>query len=282
MDRRNFMAALAGLPLCQTIAGAAAPSHDSELQTWMRLAGAMDERLVIWWMSGTRYGVVNARSELLYGMQVGIFQRFFAQPDGTWKIAMFELTYYTDLETGNLLETWDNPYTGDTNSVRHVRLGPEIRLQTDKGQLADPDNAAIQTMLADYHTTLGPARIHGDTLWLPTSVEARIVFPSPKAPAIMLNHYTTVTGALQDTMNDELLSAPAQLTFQNVIRWEPWMQMGDHAGHLMSRASGMKLESLEQMPEDYLRLARQVHPKLIADPMKTLEKTVARIKRIKG
>lgn len=280
MDRRGFLGALGLLPLCQTAVGRDLPALavPDDLELWLRLGGALDERLVIWWMSGQRYGVVNAESTLLYGMQVGIFQRFFADSDGNRRIAMFELTYYTDLQSGELLESWDNPYTGLRNTVRHVRLGPEIRLQTATGQYPDPDNAAVQAMVKRYNATLGPARIQGDTLWMPTSVEARIELPSPKAPPIVLNHYTTVSGKVRDAYNTDLVSAPARLAFQNVIRWEPWMQMGDHPGHLMSRASGMKLESVGEMPEDYLRLARQVHPKRIADPLTTLEKTVARIK----
>ena len=95
MDRRRFTALLALSPLCQTACtrGPAPAPEPDLLDTWIRLAAASDERLVIWWMTGQRYGVVDARSTLLYGMQVGIFQRFFAQPDGSWKIAMFELTY---------------------------------------------------------------------------------------------------------------------------------------------------------------------------------------------
>ena len=54
---------------------------------------------------------------LLFGMKVGMFQRFIREPDGSFRVAMFELTYYTDLKTGRLLETFNNPYTGETNQV---------------------------------------------------------------------------------------------------------------------------------------------------------------------
>ncbi len=252
------------------MAGAAAPRNRLDqrqlLDAWMRLAGAMDERLVIWWMEGLRYGVIDARSRLLYGMQVGIFQKFFAQPDGSWKIAMFELTYYTDLESGELLREWRNPYTGETNRVRHVRLGPEIRLQTAAGQSPDPDDAILQSMVSEYHTTLGPEIVSAGQIWLPTSVEGLITLPSPKAPPIRLNHYTTVSGSLSDALNPDTLSAPSTIAFQNVLHWEPWMSMGDHPGHLMSRAAGRKMERIDELPAVYLAMAREVHPKLIADP----------------
>jgi hypothetical protein len=240
--------------------------RDQLLTAFMRLSGSLDDRLVIWWMEGLRYGVVDARAKLLFGMQVGMFHRFFRQADGSYELAMFELTYYTDLATGALLEEFDNPYTGETNRVAHVRLGPEIRRQTVDG-IARPDNP----MVHDYNSTLGPALIRDDDVWIPTDVEARIVFPKPTAPEIILNHYTTVHGRLSDALNPELVSAPATLAFQNVLKWEPFMRMGDHPGHLMSRAAGRKLESVDDLPGYYLTMAREKHAKFIADPVATLE-----------
>ncbi len=191
---------------------------------------------------------------------------------------MFELTYYTNLESGGLLREWDNPYTGAMNTVRHVRLGPEIRLQTDTGQSPDPDNAVLQSMVSEYHTTLGPEIISGEHIWLPTSVEGLITLPAKSAPAIRLNHYTTVAGRLEDALDERLASAPCTLAFQNVLHWEPWMRMGDHPGHLMSRAAGRKLDRVDELPAAYLAMAREVHPKLIADPEATLAGVSAQIR----
>ena len=235
------------------------------LLAFMRLGASLDDRLVIWWMDGVRYGVVDAQAEALFGMKVGMFHRFFRQLDGDYKLAMFELTYYTDLASGALLEEFANPYTGETNRVAHVRLGPEIRRQTSRG-LADPGN----TMVHDYRSSLGPAMINGDLLWIPTSVHATIKFPKPTAPEILLNIYTTVQGRLSEAVDPGLQSAPATLAFQNVLKWEPFMRMGDRPGHMMSRAAGRKLQSVDELPADYLACAERMHPQLIEDPIATL------------
>ncbi|MDH3977414.1 MAG: DUF1838 domain-containing protein [Gammaproteobacteria bacterium] len=242
------------------------------LTAYMRLAGSLDDRLVIWWMEGIRYGVVDARATALYGMKVGMFQRYFKQPDGSFKQAMFELTYYTDLATGELLETYENPYTSEQNKVRHVRLGPEIRHQTSSG-ISRPDNP----MVKQYNSSLGPALIRGDHIWIPIDVEATIQFPKPSAPTILINHYTTAHGKLSDALNGEIASAPCELNFQNVIKWEPWMKMGGHSGHMMSRAAGRKLESIEELPADYRQMAERQHGKYMSDPIKTLEKLAKKI-----
>jgi hypothetical protein len=240
---------------------------DELLTSFMRLSGSLDDRLIIWWMTGRRYGVVGAYSTLMYGMEVGMFHRFFRQPDGSFKLAMFELTYYTDLYSDKLLETFPNPYTRETNRVAHVRLGPEIRTQTATG-IARPDNSMVKA----YASTLGPAEIRGADVWIPTDVEATIEFPKPTAPKIILNHYTTVHGKLSDSTDPDVVSAPADLAFQNILKWEPWMRMGDHPGHMMSRAVGLKMESVDDLPDNYLEMAERVNPKQIADPIATLEK----------
>ena len=240
---------------------------DRLLEAYVRLSGAMDDRLVIWWMEGVRYGVINAKAKALYGMKAGLFHRFYRQPDDSYKIAFFELTYYTDLRTGALLEEYDNPYTGKTNRVRHVRLGPEIRLLDTNG-LIGPDNP----MVREYRSSLGPALQSDDRVWIPTSVEAKIKFPKPTAPEILLNIYTTIQGSVTDAFDEKLLSAPCSLEFHNVLKWEPWMEMGDHPGHLMTTASGQKLESLDQLPEAYLQMAGKIHGKYIADPRKALQR----------
>jgi hypothetical protein len=276
MNRRRLMQCLllAGLPA--PILAADNPSSDLTdpdqlLTAFMRLSGSLDDRLIIWWMDGMRYGVVDAHATLLFGMKVGMFQRFFREPDGRFKVAMFELTYYTDLATGQLLETFANPYTGETNKVQHVRLGPEVRFMTATG-IARPDNPMVKA----YASQLGPALIHDDDVWIPLDVEATIKFPKPTAPAIVLNHYTTIHGRLDDALNPALDSAPCELNFQNVLKWEPFFRMNDHPGHMMSRAAGRKLESVDDLPADYLAMAERMHGKYIADPIATLDKLVKR------
>ncbi len=289
LTRRQLLRTTAGMTLAAVEAGlaqqlpASTRSGDPDdpvdaLTAYVKLGAALDDRLTIWWMDGLRYGVVDQRSELMYGMKVALFQRFFAQPDGTYKLAMFELTYYTDLESGELLEEYKNPYTGIVNRVQHVRLGPEIRQATASGS-ARPEN---DTNLSYFYTRLGPPLVHGDYIWITTDVQAGIKFPSPKAPRIRLNHYLTLHGQNSAVKDQAVLSAPASLGFHNILTWEPWMRMGDHPGEMMSHAAGRKLERVDELPSDYLAMAHRVHPTYIADPLATLDRRVAEIKESTG
>ena len=89
-----------------------------------------------------------------------------------------------------------------------------------------PDNPMVKA----YASQLGPALIHDDDVWIPLDVEATIQFPKPTAPSIVLNHYTTIHGRLSDALNPALDSAPCELNFQNILKWEPFFRMNDHPG----------------------------------------------------
>ncbi len=154
--------------------------------------------------------------------------------------------------------------------MRQVRLGPEVRELTSSGL-----GTAPSPLLRSYRSSLGPAVVNGATVWIPSSVEAAIKFPKPSAPEILVNIYTTVQGSLREALDDRLISANCTLEFHNVLKWEPWMQMGDHPGHMMSTASGRKLESVEELPPHYLAMAAEVHGKYIADPAALLAKLAA-------
>jgi hypothetical protein len=279
LNRREALRAALALPVVASLAPAvAAPANDefadpqTLLDAYLRLSGAMDNRLIIWWMDGVRYGVVDARATALFGMKVGMFHQFFRQSDGSYRLAMFELTYYTDLETGELLDAFSNPYTGETNKVRHVRLGPEIRRQTVAG-IARPENPMVQA----YASSLGPALVHDDEVWIPTSVEATIRFPKPAAPEIVLSIYTTIHGNATDALDKDIVSARCTLAFQNTLRWEPFMRMGDRPGHMMSRAAGRKLEAVDALPADYRSIAERMHPRYIENPTARLAKLTQKI-----
>jgi len=282
-NRRQFIQSL-GAGLIPGVLPASALAADGNvlndqqlLDSYVRLAGSHDDRLVIWWMDGIRYGVVNAVAKPLYGMKVGMFHRYFLQPDGSFQIAFFELTYYTDLQSGRLLKFFDNPYTGETNKVRHVRLGPEVRELTSQG-LMPPKGAALGDFVKEYRNSLGPAKTGNRKIWIPASVEATIQFPKPTAPQILLNLYTTVSGSLADATSNKATTSACDIAFSNVLKWEPWMNMQDRPGQMMSKAEGMKLFSVTDMPDDYIACADEVHPSYIADPVSKLQKQVDKIK----
>jgi hypothetical protein len=244
------------------------------LTTFIKLAGSLDERLVIWWVKGRRYGIVGAQATPLFGMEVGRFCRFFRQANGSFMLAMFELNYYTDTATGRLLEKFQNPYTGLVNEVMHVARRPIICQYTAAGQFVPAGNNRIRR----YRGQLAAVSVSADTVRIESAVSAEMLSPFPKTPSTCINDYITAAGLRSDLQDPHTKSAPATLSYRTVQAWEPWMKMGDRSGHMTSWATGRKLEALAEMPSGYLEMARAVHPWLIRDPIETLAVQVENIR----
>jgi hypothetical protein len=245
----------------------------STLEALVKLSGSLDERLTLWWMEGLRYGVIDDIATPTFGFQIGFFNLHQKISNNAYRLTQMELTYYTDLESGELLETYDNPYTGKTNRVMQVRFGPMVRTQTLEGLMPSDNEAGA---VKSFNAQTGPVTAFDGDIWIPTAVSASVELPFPSKPTLNLNQHTTFHGKLVDVNDPDVLAAPANLIFNNALSWEPWLQMWDHPGYSMGRAWGKKLLSMDELPERYLKLVQKVHPKLIEDPLSDLQKSAAR------
>ena len=90
---------------------------DDLLTAAVKLRGTLDDRMVIWWMKGVRYGVVKDELNPLFNMLIGSFSRYKEIPGRGYEVKMLELGYLTDLETGEPLDQFRNPYTNKTFAV---------------------------------------------------------------------------------------------------------------------------------------------------------------------
>lgn len=253
----------------------AAPLGAADLLTpYIKLAGSLDERLIIWWLKGQRYGTVAAQATPLFGWEVGRFYQFFRQANGSFLLAMFQLGYYTDTNTGRLLERFPNPITGVVNDVTHLVRRPAICQYTAAGRFIP----ALNDSVVRYRSQVSPVSVKGDTVQIASSINAEMLSPFPGTPNRCINDHITVTGLRSDLLDPGTPSAPAALSYRNVEPWEPWMKMGNQSGQMTSWATGRKLESLAEMPTSYLEMARAVHPWLIRDPIETLAVQVQKIR----
>jgi hypothetical protein len=120
MNRRD---ALVGVAAAVAAAGSsaalerpAAPAGLSTLQQFVKLRGALDERLVTGFVIGRFDGVVGDVVTPLFGVLSAVFSRYRSTSAG-YVVVSYEQAYYTDLDSGRVVERMKNPYTGDTVEV---------------------------------------------------------------------------------------------------------------------------------------------------------------------
>ena len=240
--------------------------HD-RLTALVKLRGSLDGSMVMWWMKGVRFGVVDDVVTPLFGMLIGSFQTVKPMPGKGYQLNMLEMSYFTDLETGKVLDTFTNPYNGNVCEVPEQRLGPYPVLLSPTGVVL-PDVPPFDKV--DLKTRVGPAIVNGDDVWIRDDSTIKVDSDHPMMGKHTYNELVTYRGKLSDINNPDLPSAPADIMFQSVTSWREWLQAEDVGGHTTGRATGTKITRLEDFPPEYLAAARERHTDIIADPAAAL------------
>jgi len=167
---------------------------------------------------------------------------------GNTMITNYEAGVYCKFDTHEVLETWQNPVTGETLEPWHfigqplsVEIGPD-EVITGPGATLKPKPMAIEVV--------------GDTVVMPTM--SGFSYPNPFSPAefpqdssgptMYWDSHYTYFAPLAAVADPEVLRAPAAIQFQNLVSFQPWIGMGTRPGRTWGRALGAKLRSLDEIP----------------------------------
>jgi hypothetical protein len=271
LSRRRALGALGVGAAMASFDAAAAPALDwskpeTQLEALIKMRGALDGRLVISFLEGVYYGVMDSRLTPLYGLSAGLFRTYAKRDDGGYDYVNFELVFVTDLETGGLLNEFRNPYSGKVGKPPQTRLGPsKLTITNDRNVVrAGPGQSAVT-----FHR-FRPAHLVGDDVWI--TEEAAVMAPAPMNFAF--NEVLTYRAKLADLADRNLRHAPTDVHFTPVIGWRPWQGMDGHeaAGrsHVTGSCAGRVVTSFDELPPRYLRWAEEFHPDVVKDPLAVL------------
>ena len=149
---------------------------------------------------------------------------------------------FLDPDTGEVLRTWDNPYTGETVDVIHVANDP-VNGRPNFGYGRDGKVAQLPIeMVGDYwqmnleiplfyHNILGG----NYQKYVGGSYHATELF----------NYY----GMADSLLDDQLTSINPGISWVRIAQWLPWMEMGGRDGITYFNAQGTKLKSWDDLPD---------------------------------
>lgn len=239
------------------------------LTAFQKMRGALDGRICMGGITGIYYAVMEEKLTPLYGVLAGTFSRYQKLPDGNFEGRTFEVAYFTDWNTGQLMEKFQNPITGEVNDVPQTRMGPsKITITADGLKIG---GAAGEARGMSIKNRFLPARVVNDDCWI---VEESLVsspdgFPGPK---FSYNEVTTYHTTLSDLNNPSLNQTPTLVHFNVVVTWRPWLKMGDRKGHLLGNGTGRRYAKMTDYPALYQELTKKHHPDVWADPRAILDK----------
>ncbi len=275
VSRRSLLGGLGGIGAAGLVAARAstaqAASHETELdfstredrmKALIKIRASMDDRIVMGGVKGLYYGVVNNKITPLYGVLAGTMARYKQLDEWRYEGVSFEVAYFTDWETGEVMETFDNPYTGETVEVPHTRMGPSKLIIGIDGREIPSDNPALAGM--DISHRFIPPRIANDMVILVEEIHAGT--PDDfTGPQFHYNEVTTYRAKAADVANPEVMLANDSTHFNGIVTWRPWLKMAGHPGHLFGTATGGRYASVEEYPPYYVEMTNKHHPDVFGD-----------------
>ncbi len=258
-----------GGPLALAKPGLDLSRTDDFLASVVKLRGSADDRLCAGWVIGARYAVIDDAALPMMGILAGTFSRYRKAGEGTYSARSIEVAYFTDLATGKLLETWQNPVTGKVVDVPQVRMGPASFIITAEGLTVQ--RAAGEAVGLKLRHRFRPAVIRGNDVWITEEIGASRGAADPDAKAFEYNEMTTYHGLISDLEDQALATVPTQVSFHGLVSWRPWMGFGDVPGHTTAHGAGSRAQGIEDLPKYYLKLTERYHPDVLDDPLAVLD-----------
>ncbi|MGI9292091.1 MAG: DUF1838 family protein [Gammaproteobacteria bacterium] len=238
------------------------------LEAQVKLRGSLDGSMSIWWLKATQYAAVDCVLTPLYNLLNASFQKFKAIDETKYEITMLELAYFADLESGEALSSFINPFTGKTGTPPPAIFGPNrVSLTTDG--LQPPENFPFGTLT--FSGGLGPGYTDGKDVWVREDTLVEMESDNPAFGNYIYNELVTYRGDWAALNDRETASIPGYITYSTTSNWRPWMMADDTPGNIVSEGYGKKVTRIDELPLDYLKLASQHDPQVLADPVKLLD-----------
>ncbi len=164
--------------------------------------------------------------------------------DGSYEILGNMVTFFRDIETGEMIDEYENPFTGRTNKVE-----PNLRKATSigRGLNVSPmgirptsfiDKMPDKPLLLDWN--FGP-----ETVWMQSQTAYPPGLSSPRMQRF------TMFAPLNKFIDESISSLPTMFTATVLMPYLNWMDMDEEEGHTLWHASGVKLKDMNDLPDEY-------------------------------
>jgi hypothetical protein len=247
-------AALAAGPSHAAPHAAASLDLDSpagRFKAYMLMRGALDGQVVIGFVSGRYYGIVGSELKPLYGVAGATFSRYRARADGAYDGVGYELAFFTDLETGEALDEFHNPYTGETVSVPVTMLEPADLLIKPSLEIVIPK---APPGYSGYDRVVS-SLVSGPDVWFPGATTA-----------FHYNEVLSIHATRAELETPGVTHVRALTGYSSVVTWRPWLKMGDRPGHLMGTGAGRYGATMDELPANWRAAAAKHRPDILKDP----------------
>lgn len=224
----------------------------------------------ILWASGTGYGVSpdGARLEPWLRVDMLIAMKTMPAAEGYRQLSN-QLVLFSDLKSGDVIDTWRNPVTDETIPVFHGHNGPiNIELKPYQMRLGADGNTKEQVPF------ILPWKDEGTFVTLATELKSRR--RNPLDPQKWRREYTGAwvestefsqwTCVAKDLKDTATASVDVSGSIQRFAAWYPWMLMERRPGGFVTRMTARKIKTLDQLDRSIRDYAEERFPGYLRAP----------------
>ncbi|BDW81502.1 hypothetical protein MACH24_09400 [Erythrobacter sp. Dej080120_24] len=247
-------------------------------QAQARIMGNIDmESTKFGWFKGVVHGVrPGEKVRDLFGFSGFSATRLLPHDDPEepgYKKILREVGFYTDLETGEVIESWYNPYLDETVRVVPIANDPFNHLITDY-MIAPPNYGGLNNDM--------PVRVPKQLEWermgnlLMISARINLFYPAalqpekwPRESGGRMNQVSEMflyQMNWDDMQNPALTSVEATGGWVRITPWLPWMLMGPSEGHCAYTCFFGATNTLDGVDPFVIEYAKQHYPKYLEAP----------------
>ena len=222
----------------------AAPAAQITIKDFVRLRCGLDHSEAYTTWTGTLYSdVPQEKQRALFGLTGVNVASCFQDVNGSWFFSSRELMYYTDLTSGQPLDSWSNPWTGEVVPVMHVANSPV------QGEFGSPDAAMGAELLAGGAIISSVSDVN---LFYPNPLYANASY-APYAPQQWYEggEFFKFFVDAAEIGGDSPTIEKMWFSWERNGQWLPWMRMGDHVGGVFCSTVGSR-SSFNALP-DFIR-----------------------------
>jgi hypothetical protein len=246
---------------------ASAPGRDAllpnapaeHLRHLVRMQGSLREEDVPWWFTGVIFAVTGDAATprplvRFEGLEVYWFQHVGAG----YRLGGHTVTFFRDFETNEYLYEFRNPWTGRADAVKPAVQGGNLGFHYGEDGIWPVrlngeafGSPAPRPLWVQWHAA-------GGQVWL----QHQTVYPPGMPP--MHGQRQSMFVSRRDFANRRLAALPAAFSSTVFMGWLKWMDMKDHPGHVIWHASGAKLRSIDELPQEYRERAEREFPERLS------------------
>lgn len=187
--------------------------------------------------------------------------------DDSYQYGYRGVILFTGLETGRVLDRFDNPITGMTNTVNHfyTKWGSGIYTRSGSYSLAAEGREQEAPGLENQPFQLGWSIVDDDVY---LTYDERVAVRTPEGRvAYADNSMYRYHVSLAQLADPSISSADAIMSWDTTTTWWPWMEMGERPGHLIFGSMGKKYDSLEAIPRAVIEASEARFPGQLTRPI---------------